>query len=145
MQVQDDSLARRVAASGVLLIALSLLTGIVVAQVMTGKLQGDAHIILAAHLGSLMGAFMIFGFGWTIPMLRYSSAAKSGVSWLIIVPNFGNWLITLVKAFLMVHGIEPGESTANTVVFILLTVFVVLPLMIGTFAWLIGLVKAGAQ
>ncbi len=136
-----DELNRRLAFAGALLIALGMFTGIPVALAMTGGIAADPASMLAAHLAALMGAFWMFGLGWTMPMVRYGAATRARVAWAVILSNYANWALTVAKSFLHVHGVEAGGSSSNTAIFALLNVFVVLPALVASVAWVWGLRK----
>ena len=54
----DDALRRRASASGAILFALGMLTGLWSAAALTGKVKvGIPHLALAAHLNGLLGGF----------------------------------------------------------------------------------------
>jgi hypothetical protein len=117
---------------------LSLLTGLLLAAVMTGPIAADAHTVLAAHLGALMGCFLLLGAAWTFPFLRYEERGRRRLGWALIVGCCGNWAITLFKAFLGVAGLTRTGERANDLVFALLTVFVVFPFLGAGAAWIAG-------
>jgi hydroxylaminobenzene mutase len=121
-----------------------LLTGFYVAAAMGDRVPADPHTALAAHLTGLLGAFWMFGAGWTMPMLRYGPVGQARLAWAIIIPNYAGWLITGVKALPHVHGVEPGGGSANNAVFIALTLLVVLPALGAGVAWLAGFRQAKA-
>ena len=136
-----DAPARLLAAAGAILIAVSLLVGAVAGLALTKKVDADGAVLLAAHVAGLMGAFMIFGLGWSLPMLRLSAAAKVRLAWLVIVPNYANGAITTLKAFLGVHGLDFGPTSADSAVFVALNILVVLPILAATGAWIWGLTR----
>src|SRR5690242_5606920 len=105
MDTSDDA-ARVLARGAAWLVVLGLATGGLVAAAMTGKADADAHAMLASHLNALMGAFLMLGVAWTMPMLRYGSIGRRRIAWALVVANFANWAITLVKAFLLVSGVD---------------------------------------
>lgn len=140
----QDATSRLLAAAGAILIGISLLVGAVAGAAMTGKIAASGATLLSAHLAGLMGAFMIFGLGWSLPMVGLSPAAKSRLAWSIIVPNYANLTITSLKAFLGVHGLDFGPTPGDTAVFVALNILVVLPILAGTGAWAWGLVRRPA-
>jgi len=127
---------------GALLLFLGMLTGLYLAAALTGKIPADGKIVLGAHLNALLGAFILFGLAFSLPMLRYSEKAARRLALSLIVANYANWLITCVKALLHVHGIDFTGDVANDVIFILLTIFVVLPSLGGTLFWFLGFKKS---
>lgn len=134
-----DEPSRLLAFSGALLLTLGLFTGIPVAFAMTGGLTADPASMLAAHLAALMGAFWMFGLGWTMPLVRYGTVARTRIAWAVIASNYANWALTVTKSCLHVHGLEAGGSTSNTTIFALLNAFVVLPSLVASVAWVWGL------
>lgn len=135
----NSSIERFLARAAAILMMLGLLTGILVGQAMTGGLKLDAHAALAAHLNALMGVFWILGFAWTLPMLRYSETGKRRLAWLVVIPNYANWLVTTVKGFLGVSGVAYSGYGANDAVFFALILSVVLPSFAAGGGWLYGL------
>lgn len=136
-----DAPARLLAAAGAILIGLALLAGAVAGLAMTDKIPADGHTILAAHLAGLMGAFMIFGYGWSLPMLALSPAAKTRLAWFVIAPNYANLILTFVKGFLKVKGLDFGPTGGDTAIFVALNILVVLPALAATGAWAWGLLR----
>lgn len=136
-----DAPSRLLAAAGAVLIGVALLVGAAAGLAMTDKIDADGAVLLSAHLAGLMGAFMIFGLGWSLPMVGLSPQAKLRLAWFVIVPNYANLAITTAKAFLRVHGLDFGPTGADTGVFVALNVLVVLPALGATGAWVWGLVK----
>jgi hypothetical protein len=117
---------------------LSLLTGLLLAAAMTGAVSADAGTVVAAHLGGLLGCFLLLGAAWTFPFLRYAERGRRRLGWAFIVGCYGNWALTLLKAFLHVAGVARTGEAANDLVFFLLTIFVVLPFLGAGAAWAAG-------
>jgi (hydroxyamino)benzene mutase len=130
--------ARLLAKSAAWLILLGLLTGGLVAAAETGQLPADAHAAIASHLNALLGGLWMLAVAWTMPMLRYGRRGQKRLAWALIAANFGNWLITAVKAFFHVAGVSPGGSAANDAIFAALTFVVVLPALAAAAAWAFG-------
>ncbi|MEO8903190.1 MAG: hypothetical protein ABI488_13800 [Polyangiaceae bacterium] len=103
------------------------------------------HLALAAHLNALLGCFWLLAFSFTVPMLSYGEKAKRRLAWLQIIPNYGNWLVTLVASFLGVRGLSFTGERANDVIAAALIAVVVLPGLLGTFAWAWGFRKPTNQ
>ncbi|HXT02207.1 MAG TPA: hypothetical protein VN915_16155 [Elusimicrobiota bacterium] len=122
----------------------SLLTGLLLAAAMTGAAPADRNAVSAAHLGALMGCFLLLGVAWTFPFLRYGERGLRRLGWAFIVGCYGNWAITVLKSFLHVAGVARTGEPANDAVFLLLTVFVVLPFLGGGAAWLAGFSRRAA-
>ena len=98
-------------------------------------------MMLSAHVTGLIGACLLIGFAVSVPHLAHAPARTVLVARLLIVSNYANLIIGTGKAFLFVHGISAGGGTANTVVFALLTLFVVVPGLVSTFLWAVGFSK----
>ncbi len=133
---------RLCARGAAVLILIAFLTGIFVASAMTGKVSADAHAALASHLNALLGGILILGVGWSMPFVHFGAAGKKRIALLFIVSNFANWIITAVKAFLHVSGVDHTGDAANDGIFIALTLFVVLPSFAATVGWIVGLFLA---
>lgn len=134
--------ARLLAQSAAWLVLLGLLTGIYVSAAMTGKIPADPHVALASHLAALLGAFLLLGVAATLPLLRYGPVGQRRLAWAFIVGNFANWLVTGVKAWLHVSGVDLSADPANNAVFVALTLTVVLPSLGGAVGWIYGLRRA---
>lgn len=94
-----------------------------------------------AHLNAILGSFIIFGFAVSLPYLEYDEKKLTRIALALVVSNYANWLLTIIKAFLHVHGIDATGQGANDAVFGLLTIFVVPPSLVGIFYWVIGFKK----
>lgn len=130
--------ARLLARGAAWLVVLGLLTGGLVAGAMTGQLPADAHTALASHLNALLGAFLMLGVAWTLPMLRYGEVGQRRLAWGFIVANYANWLVTAAKSFLHVSGVAHTGEPRNDAVFGALTVLVVIPALASAVAWAAG-------
>ncbi len=130
--------AKLLTRNAAILMVLGLLTGLFVAAAMTGKVPADAHAALASHLNALMGTFWMVGVAWSMPMLRYGDKGLVRLAWVTTIPNFGNWLITALKAFLKVSGVDATGEPKNDFIFALLTAFVVIPSLVSAVAWVYG-------
>jgi hydroxylaminobenzene mutase len=128
--------------SGAILIAISLFLGFFVAGAMTNKVPADAHSALAAHLNAMLGAFWIFAVAWSVPHLRYGEVGLKRLAWLVVVPNYANWVVTAVKAFWKVSGVDFIGEGKNDTIFGLLTAFVVIPSIAAALAWAYGFRRA---
>lgn len=137
----NEGPSRLLAASGAILIGLALLAGAVAGLAMTDKIPADGHTILASHLAGLMGAFMIFGYGWSLPFVNLAPSAKTRLAWFIIAPNYANLIITFIKGFMKVKGLDFGPTGGDTAIFVALNILVVLPALAATGAWAYGLTK----
>lgn len=130
--------ARLMAHAAAWLTLLGLLTGGYVSAAMTGKVPADPHMALASHLNALMGAFLLLGVAWTLPMLRYGAKGQHRLAWAFIVANFANWGVTAVKAWLRVSAVDATGEPVNDAVFGVLTLSVVLPALGAAAAWVYG-------
>lgn len=130
--------ARLLARASAWLVVLGLATGGLVSGAMTGKLPADPHTALASHLNALLGALLMLGVAWTLPMLRYSAVGQRRLAWGFILANYANWFVTAVKAFLHVSGVDRTGEPRNDAIFAALTLFVVLPSLASALAWAWG-------
>ena len=129
------------ARAGAILILLGLLTGGYVSRAMTGSLQVDAGAALASHLNAILGGFWIFAVAWSVPRLGYGPTGARRLAWLVIVPNFANWFVTAIKAWLTVKGIAATGEWNNDAIFGLLAALVVIPSLAAAVAWVWGLFR----
>jgi hydroxylaminobenzene mutase len=134
--------ARLLARGAAWLVVLGLLTGVLVSGAMTGKIAASERAMLASHLNALLGAFWMLGVAWSLPMLRYGSMGRRRIAWALLVANFANWIVTALKAFLHVAGVDRTGETRNDVVFALLVVFVIAPSLGASIAWAAGFKRA---
>lgn len=130
--------ARDLTRNAAVLMTLGLATGGFVSAAMTGKVNADPHAALASHLNALLGCFWMIGVAYSMPMLRYSEAGMKRLVWIATVPNFANWIVTAVKAFLKVSGVDYVGEKNNDFIFVLLAAFVVIPSLVASVAWVYG-------
>ena len=137
----DESLSRRLAWAGAWLFAVGMVTGVWAAIVLTERVVVQLpRLALAAHLNALLGGLWLIAVAATVDMLRYSPIGRRRLAWVVIVPAWGNWLITLIASILGVTGLEYTRGDpANNVVAALLHSVVVLPSLVGAGAWAWGL------
>ena len=136
----DDSLRRRLAWAGAWLFAVGMVTGLWAAAVLTDKVTVSIpRLALAAHLNALLGGLWLIAVASTLDMLRYGPVGRARLAWLVTVPAWGNWLITLIASVLGVTGLEYTRDTANNAIAALLHSLVVLPSLVGAGAWAWGL------
>jgi hydroxylaminobenzene mutase len=136
-----DSLQRRLAWAGAWLFAVGMVTGVWAAIVITERVTVDLpRLALAAHLNALLGGLWLIAVAATLDMLRYGEAGRRRLAWVVIIPAWGNWLITLIASVLGVTGLQytRGDPTNNAVAALLHSV-VVLPSLVGAAAWAWGL------
>ncbi|MFT3699253.1 MAG: hypothetical protein QM831_39260 [Kofleriaceae bacterium] len=136
-----DRLQRQTAASAAVLLVIAFGTGVLLGAAMTGKVNADPHEVVAAHLNAVLGCLWIAALAFTLPMLAFGEVGKRRLVYATVLSAYANWLITTVKAFLWVAGIEPGKSHSNDMVFMALTVFVVIPSFFAAIAWAYALIK----
>ncbi len=132
-------LQRKTGLAAALLMLFGLLTGVFVSAAMTDKVNADAHSALASHLNALLGSFWVIAVAVTIPWLRFSIVGCRRLVVVTIVPNVANWLLTALKAFWHVRGVDVTGQSQNDIIFGLLTAFVVLPSLVSASAWVYGL------
>lgn len=130
--------AKLLARNAAVLLLLGLLTGGFVSAAMTGQVAADPGAALASHLNALMGALWMVAVAATMQWLRYGPKGLSVLAWLTTAPNFANWLVTAVKAFLSVKGISATGEPKNDLIFGLLTALVVLPSIAAAGMWVYG-------
>jgi hypothetical protein len=136
-------------ARAAILMFIGLLTGIWAGGVLTNgralsmhfeKPPADGHVVLVAHLNALLGCFWMVSVAVTLESLRLGDGAKKLLAWGVTVVNYSNWAITLLKASLGVAGLEMVDGNSrNNVIAVLLILFVVLPGLAVSGAWVWGL------
>jgi hydroxylaminobenzene mutase len=133
-------LRRRLAWAGAWLFAVGMITGLWAAAVLTEKVAvAIPRLALAAHLNGLLGGLWLIAVASTLDSLRYGDTGRLRLAWLVTVPAWGNWLITLIASVLGVTGLEYTRDTANNAIAALLHSLVVLPSLVGATAWAWGL------
>jgi hydroxylaminobenzene mutase len=138
----DDAirtLQRQTAAAGAALLVLAFATGVLLGAVMTHKVSADVHEIVAAHLNAVLGSLWLFALAYTLPMLRFGELGTRRLVLATAVPAYMNWLVTTIKAFLHVSGVDVTGDRVNDAVFATLGVFVVGPSFGAAIAWTYGL------
>ncbi len=138
MPQTSSPFARDLTRNAAVLMALGLATGIFVSAAMTGKAPADPHAALASHLNALLGCFWMIGVAYSMPMLRYGEVGLKRLVWITTVPNFSNWLVTGIKSFLKVSGVDYVGEGKNDFIFGLLTTLVVIPSFVAVGAWVYG-------
>jgi hydroxylaminobenzene mutase len=138
--VDVDPLRRRLAVSGAWLFALGMVTGVWVAVVFTERVAvALPRLALAAHLNALLGGLWLVLVGNTLDMLSYGEVGRRRLAWAVTVPAWANWLVTLAASVLGVTGLQYSRDAANNTIAVLLDVLVVLPSLVGAFAWAWGM------
>jgi (hydroxyamino)benzene mutase len=136
----DSPLSRRLARAGAGLFAVGLVTGLWAGLVLTARVVVPVpRLALAAHLNALLGGLWLVAVAATLGSLRYGETGRRRLAWAVIVPAWGNWLITLVASVLGVTGLEYTRDPANNAVAALLQIVVVVPSLVGAGAWAWGL------
>src|SRR5205085_918072 len=100
---------------------------------------GLPRLALAAHLNALLGGMWLVLVSATLDLLCYGEIGRTRLAWVVIVPAWANWLVTLVASVLGVTGLQYSHDTANNAVAALLHSLVVLPSLVGAFAWAWGI------
>lgn len=139
-----STLQRKTAAAGAALLVISFLTGVLLAAAMTKKVDADAADIKAAHLNALFGCFWLILLALTLPMVKFGDAGKKRLVLATALPSYANWIVTAVKAFLKVDGVDFTGDPTNDAVFGVLGVLVVAPSFIAAAAWTWGLARSPA-
>src|SRR5262245_9916822 len=138
--MDTDPLRRRLAWAGAWLFAVGMVTGLWTAAVLTGTVTVPLpRLALAAHLNALLGGLWLIAVASTLDMLRFGATGRVRLAWLVTVPAWANWLITLVASVLGVTGLEYTRDAANNTIAALLQSLVVLPSLVGAGAWAWGL------
>ena len=133
------SLQRKTAAAAAILMVIAFLGGVLLGAAQTKKIDADVGAVVAAHLNALLGSLWLGVLAFTLPMLRYGDVGKRRLVLATALPAYANWLVTTVKAFFHVAGVEPTGDSANDIVFGTLTALVVIPSFVAAIAWAYGL------
>jgi hypothetical protein len=134
-----ESLQHQVARAGGWLFAVGLLTGAWAAVVLTERIVVPIpRLALAAHLNGILGGLWLIAVAATLDRMRYGLAGRRRLARLVVVATWANWLVTLIASGLGVRGLELTADPRNNVIAILLEVFVVIPSLLGAFAWAWG-------
>lgn len=140
--VTPDRVQRHLVVSGACMFAIGLVTGLWSAAALTGTVKvGMPRLALAAHLNGLLGGFWLICVSVTVPYLAYAPEQLSRLRWLVILPSWANWAVTLVASFLGVNGLTYGSDTRNNLIAVLLQALVVIPSLAGAAYWVRGLVR----
>lgn len=136
-------LQRRTAAWGAALLVVAFATGGLLAAAMTKRVDADVPEIVAAHLNAILGCLWLVALAVTLPLVKFGAAGKRRLVLATIVPAYANWLVTVVKAFLHVTGVDLTGDHTNDLVFAVLNVVVVLPSFAAAIGWTYGLARRG--
>lgn len=134
-------LQRATAASAAVLMVIAFLAGVLLGAAQTKKVDADVHSILAAHLNAVLGCLWIAALAFTLPMVAFGEVGRRRLVIATVLPAYANWLVTTVKAFLHVSGVEATGDGANDAIFAALSALVVLPSFAAAIAWAYGLLK----
>lgn len=139
----DDTraLQRKTAASGAALLVIAFATGGLLAAAMTKKIDADVHTVVAAHLNAILGCLWLVALAATLPLVRFGPVGRRRLVLATALPAYANWLVTTVKSFLHVTGVDATGDHANDVVFVALNVLVVVPSFVAAIAWTVGLLR----
>jgi len=144
LKLMNDSptsraLREKLAASGALLFSVGLVTGFWSAAALTGMVQVEMpRLALAAHLNGLFGGLWLLAVAFTLEYLAYSEKQKKILSFLVIIPSWANWGVTLIASFWGVNGLSFTSDLHNNLIAVLLQLFVVLPSVIAGIYWVRG-------
>lgn len=101
-----DSLRRCLAQAGAWLFAIGMVTGLWAAVVLTEQVKVPIpRLALAAHLNAILGGLWLIVVASTLDLLRYGDRGRRRLAWLVMIPAWGNWLVTLVASALGVPGL----------------------------------------
>jgi hydroxylaminobenzene mutase len=132
-------LQHRVVRAGAWLFAVGLVTGFWVALVVTEKVVvAIPRLALAAHLNGLLGGLWLIAVAATLDRLRYGLAGRTRLAIFVVIATWANWLFTLIASVLGVRGLDYTADMRNNAIAMLLDTFVVLPSLVGAFAWAWG-------
>lgn len=140
-----DELTRWALRQAAILITLALLTGFGVAAAMTGKVHAEPRAMLASHLNALLGAFWVLGVGLSMPWVRWGPRGRRTLARTVVGAQYANWLVTGLKSFLGVAGLEWTSNAHNNAIFGALTLGVVLPSLGASIAWIVALARGGDE
>ncbi|CAN5152133.1 hypothetical protein BH11MYX1_BH11MYX1_04110 [soil metagenome] len=142
MILMADRLQRRTAAAGAVLLVIAFLTGILLAQAQSQKIDADVSEVVAAHLNALLGGLWLLALAATLPWLRFGPTGRKRIATVTALAAYANWLVTTVKSFLHVPGVDLDGRKSNDAVFVALTVLVVIPSFVASIVWVYGLLGA---
>lgn len=134
-----DVVAHTLIKSAAVLMLCALFTGLYLSLIAMKIVSADFSMALASHLNALLGAFWILSVSYSLRFCHLDTTKLNLMSRSIIIANYGNWGLTLLKSHLHVAGIEFTQDMSNNVILVLLSLLVVLPAFIGTILWIRGL------
>ena len=104
-------------------------------------IDADFQTVLSAHLNALLGCFWLLGVGWSLQFFYGIFSRTQRMIRFMVLANYANWFLTLIKAHFHVAGIQLDSNRVNNLVLGALTLFVVLPALLSTWMWIQGLYK----
>jgi hydroxylaminobenzene mutase len=120
-----------------------MVTGLWTAVALTGRAKlAIPHLALAAHLNALLGGLWLIGFASTLEHMSFGERGRRRLALFVVIPAYGNWLVTLLASLLGARGLEYTGNRANDTIAALLQVVVVLPTLVACGAWVWGFRKA---
>ncbi|MFL6208795.1 MAG: hypothetical protein ACJ74W_08085 [Pyrinomonadaceae bacterium] len=142
-----DQIRKRLAFNGALLFAIGMVTGFWLAAAVTKKFGiGDPvltpQLARAAHLNALFGGLWLIAAAWSFQFLRYGPRGLRRLAFIIALPAWANWLVTLFASFFGVNGLDYTGRLTNDVIAFLLQTTVVLPTLIACGFWVWGFRRA---
>jgi len=140
---EADLIRRRLTFSGALLFSIGMVTGFWLAAAVTKKFGiGDPvltpQLARAAHLNALFGGLWLIAAAWSFKFLHYGPRGLRRLAYVIALPAWANWLVTLVASFIGVNGLDYTGHFANDVIAFLLQTTVVLPTLLACGFWVWG-------
>ena len=138
-----DQIRKRLAFTGVLLFSIGMVTGFWLAAAVTKKFGiGDPvltpQLARAAHLNALFGSLWLIAAAWSFKFLHYGVRGLKRLAFVLALPAWANWLVTLIASIIGVNGLAYTGRLANDVIAFLLQTTVVLPTLIACIFWLWG-------
>ncbi len=132
---------RQAAFLGALLLVVGFGTGGLLAMAMGGQISADAHLVRAAHLNAFIGCFWLCAVACTLHFTRFGEQGARRLVLLTAVPAYAAWALTILSAFLHVSGLAPNGDARNDALFVAFNLFVVVPSLASSIAWVYGLAK----
>lgn len=145
MTDEQNAIRRNLAAWGALLFGIGMVTGLWLAVAATkGFPPTTAQLARGAHLNGLLGGLWLIAVAWTFQYLYYGARGLRRLAWIVAVPAWANWLVTLFASFWGVKGLEYTGDSHNNIIAALLQSLVVLPTLIACGFWVWGFRKPAA-
>jgi hypothetical protein len=139
MTDEQAAIRKRLAASGAMLFAIGMLTGLWLAAADTGDFPPiTIQLARGAHLNGLLGGLWIIAVAWTFRFLYYGAKGLRRLALVVAVPAWANWGATLFASFWGVKGLQYNGNSHNNIIAALLQSLVVLPTLIACGFWVWG-------